>query len=154
MYRPQLTCVLLVHITSTHRPGSDTTVGKRCVENKKIICTRKIYPWRCIATRGESVSTYPRRPKAEALAQHGRCSRTPSRSDRSSTERTTPPSSVHVQLDDVPRTPIQPSVEGEFRQHDGVVTILMYYHRRASPKHRYNIIEDYGGRGHCTRLRI
>ena len=29
----------------------------------------------------------------------------------------------------------------------------MYYHRRASPKHRYNIIEDYGGRGHRTRLR-
>ena len=35
----------------------------------------------------------------------------------------------------------------EFRQHDGVVTILMYYRRRASPKHCYNIIEDYGGRG-------
>ena len=53
---------------------------------------------------------------------------------------------AHVQLDDVPRTPIQPSVEGEFRQHDGVVTILMFYRRRASPKHRYDIIEvDYGG---------
>ena len=61
---------------------------------------------------------------------------------------------AHVQLDDVPRTPIQLSVEGEFRQHDGVVTILMYYRRRASPKHYYNIIEDYGGRGHRTRLRI
>ena len=61
---------------------------------------------------------------------------------------------AHVQLDDVPRTPIPPSVEGEFRQHDGVVTIFMYYRRRASPKHRYNIIEDYGGRGHRTRLRI
>ena len=55
---------------------------------------------------------------------------------------------AHVQLDDVPRTPIQPSVEGEFRQHDGVVTILMFYRRRASPKHRYNIIEEnYGGGG-------
>ena len=61
---------------------------------------------------------------------------------------------AHVQLDDDPRTPIQQSVGGEFRQHDGVVTILMYYRRRASPKHRYNIIEDYGGRGHLTRLRI
>ena len=30
---------------------------------------------------------------------------------------------AHIQLDDVPRTPIQPSVEGEFCQHDGVVTI-------------------------------
>ena len=53
---------------------------------------------------------------------------------------------AHVQLDDVPRTLIQPSVEGEFRQHDGAVTILMYYRSRASSKHRYNIIEvDYGG---------
>ena len=58
-----------------------------------------------------------------------------------STERTEPPSSAHVQLDDVPRTLIQPSVEGEFRQHDGVVTMMMFYRRRASPKHRYDIIE-------------
>ena len=50
-------------------------------------------------------------------------------------------SPTHVQLDDVPRTPIQPSVEGEFRQHDGVVTMMMFYRRRASPKHRYDIIE-------------
>ena len=59
---------------------------------------------------------------------------------------------AQVQLDDDPRTPIQQSV-GEFRQHDGVVTILMYYCRGASPKHCYNIIEDYGGGGHRTRLR-
>ena len=64
-----------------------------------------------------------------------------------SIERTPPPSSAHVQLDDVPRTPIQQSFTGEFRQHDGMVTILMFYRHRASPKHRYNIIEDYGGRG-------
>ena len=70
-----------------------------------------------------------------------------------STERTAPPSSAHVQLDDVPRTPIQPSVEGEFRQHDGVVTMMMFYRRRASPKHRYDIIEvEYSGGGHRTRL--
>ena len=62
---------------------------------------------------------------------------------------------AHVQLDDVPRTPIQPSVEGEFRQHDGVVTMMMFYRHRASPKHRYDIIEvDYGGGGHRTRLRV
>ena len=42
-----------------------------------------------------------------------------------STERTAPPSSAHVQLDGVPRTPIQQSFEGEFRQHDGVMTVLM-----------------------------
>ena len=71
-----------------------------------------------------------------------------------STARTAPPSSAHVQLDDDPRTPIQQSVEDEFRQHNGMVTILMFYRRRASPKHRYNIIKDYGGRGHRTQLRI
>ena len=60
---------------------------------------------------------------------------------------------AHVQLDDDPRTPIQQSVGEEFRQHDSVVTILMFYRRRASPKHRYNIIEEYGGGGHRTRLR-
>ena len=43
---------------------------------------------------------------------------------------------AHVQLDDDPRALIQQSVGEEFRQHDGVVTILMYYRRRASPKHR------------------
>ena len=32
-----------------------------------------------------------------------------------STERTAPPSSAHVQLDDVPQTPIQQSITGEFR---------------------------------------
>ena len=58
----------------------------------------------------------------------------------------------HIQLDDDPRTPIQQSVGEEYRQHDGVVTILMFYCRRASSKNRYNIIEDYGGGGHRTRL--
>ena len=42
-----------------------------------------------------------------------------------STERTAPPSSAHVQLGDVPRTSIQQSFEGEFRQHDGVMTVMM-----------------------------
>ena len=42
-----------------------------------------------------------------------------------STERTAPPSSAHVQLNDVPRTPIQQSFAGEFRQHDGVMMMLM-----------------------------
>ena len=60
---------------------------------------------------------------------------------------------AHVQLDDDPQTLIQQNVREEFRQQDGMVTILMFYRRRASPKHRYNIIEDYGGRGNRTRLR-
>ena len=42
-----------------------------------------------------------------------------------STERTAPPSSAHVQLDDVPRAPIQQSFIGEFCQHDGVVMVMM-----------------------------
>ena len=42
-----------------------------------------------------------------------------------STEHMAPPSSAHVQLDDVPRTPIQQSFTREFRQHDGVVTVMM-----------------------------
>ena len=59
---------------------------------------------RCIATRGESVSTYPRRPKAKTfsnvvdLVERLRDPTDPS------TECMAPPSSVHVQLDDVPRT--------------------------------------------------
>ena len=60
---------------------------------------------------------------------------------------------AHVQLDDDPRTPIQQSVGDEFRQHDGVVTMMMFYRRRASPKHRYDMTEvEYGGGGHRTRL--
>ena len=71
-----------------------------------------------------------------------------------SSERTAPPSSAHVQLGDVPQTPIQQSFEGEFRQHDGVMMVMMmFYRRRASPKHRYDIIKvEYGGGGHHTRL--
>ena len=72
-----------------------------------------------------------------------------------STERTTPPSSAHVQLDDDPWTPIQQSVGDEFRQHDGVVTMMMMlYRRRASPKLCDDMTEvEYGGGGHRTRLR-
>ena len=36
---------------------------------------------------------------------------------------------------------IQQSVEGELRQHDGVVTMVMFHGRRASPKLRNGIIE-------------
>ena len=71
-----------------------------------------------------------------------------------STELTAPPSSAHVQLDDDPRAPIQQSFGDEFRQHDGVVTMMMFYRRRASPKHCNGMIEvEFGGRGHRTWLR-
>ena len=42
-----------------------------------------------------------------------------------STEGTTPLRSAHVQLGDVPRTLDPAEVEGEFRQHDGVVMVMM-----------------------------
>ena len=101
------------------------------------------------------LSTYPRRPTAEALTQRRGSSRTSSRSDRSKHRYSgTSEFLAHVQLDDDPRAPIQQSVGEEFRQHDSMVMILMFYCRRASPKHRYNMIEvEYGGRGHRTRLR-
>ena len=71
-----------------------------------------------------------------------------------SIERTAPPSSAHVQLDDDPRTPIQQSVGDEFRQHDSEVMMMMFYRRRASPKHRNDMTKvEYGGRGNRTRLR-
>ena len=70
------------------------------------------------------------------------------------TKRTAPPSSAHVQLDDDPRAPIQQSFGDEFRQHDSVVTMMMFYRRRASPKLRDDMTEvEYGGGGHRTRLR-
>ena len=42
-----------------------------------------------------------------------------------STERTAPPRSAHVQLDDVPRTLDPVEAKGEFRQHDGMVAVMM-----------------------------
>ena len=42
-----------------------------------------------------------------------------------STERTAPLCLAHVQLDDAPRTLDPVEAEGEFRQHDGVTTVMM-----------------------------
>ena len=42
-----------------------------------------------------------------------------------STEGTAPPQSAHIQLRDVPRTLDPAKVEGEFRQLDGVMTVMM-----------------------------
>ena len=97
----------------------------------------------------------PSYTEAEALTQCRGSSRTSSRFDRSKHRYSgTSEFLAHIQLDDAPRAPIQQSFGEEFRQHDGMVTILMFYRRRASPKHRYNMIEvEYGGRGHRTRLR-
>ena len=85
-----------------------------------------------IATSGESVYTYPRRPKAEAssnavdVVEHLRDPTDPS------TERTAPPCSAHVHLDDVPRILDPVEDEGEFRQHDGVAKVMMTHVGRTS----------------------
>ena len=87
------------------------------------------------------MSTYPPRPKAEAFSNVVDVVERLRDPTDPSTEHMAPPRSAHVQLDDVPRTPIQPSFEGEFHQHDGVVTMMMFHRRRASPKLRDGIIE-------------
>ena len=54
----------------------------------------------------ENVSTYPRRPKAEAYTNAVDVVERLHDSTDPSTERTTPPCSAHVQHNDDPRTPI------------------------------------------------
>ena len=80
---------------------------------------------RSIATSGESVSTYPRRPKAEAFSNAVDVVERLCDPTDPSTERTAPPRPAHVQLDDVLRAPDTVEAEGEFRQHNGVVTVMM-----------------------------
>ena len=66
---------------------------------------------RSIATSGENVYTYHRRPKAEALSNAVDVVERLRDPTDPSTERTAPPRSAHVQLGDVPRT-LDP-VEGQ-----------------------------------------
>ena len=75
--------------------------------------------------RGESVSTYPHRPKAKAFSNAVDVVERLRDPTDPSTEHTAPPCSTHVQLDDVPRTLDPVEDEGEFRQHDGLVTVMM-----------------------------
>ena len=112
----------------------------------------------------ESVSTYPRRPKAEAFSNavdvvERLCDITDPSTERlcditdPSTERTAPPRSAHVQLGDVPRTLDLAEAEGEFRQHDGMVTVMMKLPVQglASPKHYDDIdrgVSVEGGTAH------
>ena len=63
---------------------------------------------------------YPRRPKAEALSNAVDVVERLHDPTDPSTDRTAPPCSAHVQLDDVPRALDLVEDEGEFRQHDGV----------------------------------
>ena len=91
------------------------------------------------------LSTYPCRPKAEVFINVVDVVVHLHDPPRSSTDRTTPPHSSHVQLDDVLAFSIQQDgqVVDEFRQHDGVVTVLVKNNlRRASPKHYENYDEE------------
>ena len=68
---------------------------------------------------------YLRRTKAEAFSNAvDVVERLHNPTDRS-TKHTAPPRLAHVQLDDVPRSLDLVEDEGEFRQHDGVVTVLL-----------------------------
>ena len=71
------------------------------------------------------MSTYPRRPKAEAFSNAVDVVERLRDPTDSSTERTAPPCSTHVQHDDVPRTLDLVEDEGEFHQHNGVATMMM-----------------------------
>ena len=90
-----------MHITSTHRPGSDATVGKRSISKKNPTITQDLTR-RSIATSGESVSAYPHRPKAEAFSNVVDVVERLRDSTDPSTESMAPPRSAHVQLGDVP----------------------------------------------------
>ena len=71
------------------------------------------------------MSTYPRRPKAEAFSNAVDVVERLHDPTDPSTERTAPPCSAHVQHDDVPRALDRVEAEGEFHQHDGVATVMM-----------------------------
>jgi len=83
------------------------------VISKKIPTITQDLSRRCIATRRESVSTYPRRPKAEAFSNAVDVVERLHDPTDPSTERMAPPCSAHVQHDDVPRA-LDP-VEGRGR---------------------------------------
>ena len=68
---------------------------------------------------------YPRRLKGEAFSNAVDVVKRLHDPTDPSTERTAPPCSAHLQHDDVPRAPDPVEDEGEFRQHDGVVTVMM-----------------------------
>ena len=71
------------------------------------------------------MSTYTRRQKAEVFSNAVDVVERLRDPTDPSTERTAPPRSAHVQLGDVPRTLDPVEAEGEFSQHDGVVTVMM-----------------------------
>ena len=112
-----------MHITSTHKPGSDATVGERS-NFKNFLHTRKIMVMPSNETGRVCPCTLVDRKRKCYVNAVDVVERLHDPTDPS-TERTAPPSSAHVQLNDIPRTRIQQSFTGEFRQHDGVVTVMM-----------------------------
>ena len=71
------------------------------------------------------MSTYPRRLKVEAFSNAVDVVERLHNPTDPSTERAAPPCSTHVQHDDVPRALDPVEDEGEFRQNDGVATVMM-----------------------------
>ena len=69
--------------------------------------------------------TYPCRPKAEAFSNMVDVVERLHDPTDPGTKRMAPPRSAHVQLDDVDRALDPVEDEGEFRQHDGVATVMM-----------------------------
>ena len=68
---------------------------------------------------------YPRRPKAEVFPKAVDVVERLHDPTDPSTKHTAPLRSAHIQLGDVPRTLDPAEAEGEFRPHDGVVTVMM-----------------------------
>ena len=106
-----------------HRPGSDATVGNAVFQ--KFPRIMQDLSRRSIETSGESVSTNPHRPKAEAFSNTVDVVERLHDPVDPCTERTAPPCLAHVQHDDVPHALDPVEDEGEFCQHDGVVTVMM-----------------------------
>ena len=71
------------------------------------------------------MSTYPHRPKAEALSNAVDVVERLRDPTDPSTKRMAPPRSAHVQLDNVPQALDPVEAKGELRQHDGVAKVMM-----------------------------
>ena len=71
------------------------------------------------------MSTYPRRPKAEASSNAVDVVKRLHDPTDPTTKRTAAPCSAHVQNNDVPRALDPIKAKGEFRQHDSVVTVMV-----------------------------
>ena len=71
------------------------------------------------------MSTYPHRPKEEAFSNAVDVVERLHDPTDPSTEHMAPPCLAHVQHDDDPRAVDRVEDEGEFRQHDGVATVMM-----------------------------